>query len=153
MFTLSSVSEIIGYSICHFGKRFGLKRRLAVYEALSSLACIAVAFLQFWFSNHQVDDQDIGRRLSLGLATFIGKILISAAFNMIYIYTSHFFPTRVRNTMLLFVLSIGRFGSLLSPFINFLGYFVHKELPYLIFSSFTLISCLFVVILPEPSIS
>lgn len=81
----------------------------------------------------------------------IGKAMTSAAFNSVYIYTSFMFPVKVRNTLLLFVSSVGRIGSIISPEINLLGDIIWKPLSYIIFSASAFIGCLFVASLPDPS--
>lgn len=153
MYTLSAVSELIGYSLCHFNDKLGRKLAFVGYLGLAGLMCLGVSLLQLWMgsetkSNHNLLNEPL--LILVMVATFAGKAMTSAAFNSAYIYTSHMYPTKVRNTMLMFVSSIGRIGSLISPQVNLLGDMFLRQLPYLIFSVCSLVGCVFIAILPDP---
>ena len=112
---------------------------LIIFYGTTGVVCLIVSVIP--------TDQAI---LMITFASF-GKAMAAAAFNSSYTYTSQQFPTFVRNTFFLFVSSIGRLGSIISPQINLLQNLVWKPLPYIIFSSSSFIACLFVFILPDPT--
>ena len=49
---------------------------------------------------------------------FVGRIFISGAFNMIYMYTSELFPTDVRNSVVGSASSMGRISGLIAAFVG-----------------------------------
>lgn len=156
MYTLSSLSEFIGYSLCHMNDKLGRKLLFVTYLGLASLMCLSVSFIQLWFepvSSASLSTSLIDQpgKILLMMATLAGKAMASASFNSAYVYTSQMYPTRVRNTLLMLVSSIGRIGSIISPQINLLGELLLKQLPYFIFSLSSFMGCLIIVILPDPS--
>ena len=157
MYTISAVSELIGYALCHFNEKVGRKRLFVIFLGMASLTCLSVALIQLLFSfSPDATKSIVGeqpRKILLATATFAGKAMTSAAFNSAYIYASHMFPTGVRNTLLVFVSSVGRFGSVISPQINLLGELLIRQLPYLIFSFSSFLGCIFILILPDPFLS
>lgn len=74
--------------------------------------------------------------------------MASAAFNLIYLYASQFFPIGVRNTIVSYVTCAGRVGSILSPQINLLKS-INRSLPYIIFSGNAFLSCFLVFFMPD----
>lgn len=154
MYTLGSVSEMVGYTLCNFTYKFKRKLVFIGFLGLASLTCLAVSLIQFLKDADSLEDEET---LSLNVIlliifTFLGKAMTSAAFSLAYVYTSQMYPTRVRNTLLLFVSSIGRLGSVISPQVNLLGDLVLKQLPYFIFSMCSMVGCIFILILPDPSL-
>ena len=150
MFILSSVAEILGYFACHMNDKFGRKRMFIIFLALASIVCLAVAIVPLKHSNSNENSWTWNSILILIMASF-GKASVSAAYSSLFIYTCQLFPTRMRNTLLLFVSSIGRIGSIISPFINLLSGMVWRPLPYLVFSSGSFIACIFVFLLNDPA--
>jgi MFS family permease len=45
----------------------------------------------------------------------LGKIAISGAFGVVYMFTAEIFPTKLRSSMLGFCSMVGRIGSMLAP--------------------------------------
>jgi OCT family organic cation transporter-like MFS transporter 4/5 len=147
MFILSSIAEIVGYTACHMNDRFGRKKMFIVFLALSSMVCLAVAIVPIKETSRSLAWNSI---LVLVMASF-GKASVSAAYSSLFIYTCQLFPTKLRNTLLLFVSSVGRLGSIVSPTINLLSTLVWKPMPYFIFSSGSFLACIFVFILTDPA--
>lgn len=149
MFALSSFAEMTGYSLSFLNEKFKRKKIFMIFAVLSGVTCLAVALIQF------IKDSDDGsidlKIILLIIFTFLGKTTASGAYNSSFVYTSLMFPTRVRNSMILFCDSIGSFGAILSPEINLLGEVVLKQLPYLLFSLLSFVGFIFIVILPDPS--
>lgn len=85
----------------------------------------------------------------LHLALFlVGKLAITASFQIIYFYTAELFPTNVRNTMLSFCSMFGRFGSMIAPMTMYLSKY-YPEAPTLLFCSAALLSGLLSLLMPE----
>lgn len=83
--------------------RFGRRFSLCGLMLLSGFCCIATIFAG--------DAQPV-----LQLVLFlIGKLTITASFQVLYFFASEIFPTNVRNTLLSFCSMMGRFGSMIAP--------------------------------------
>uniref|UniRef100_A0A4W3J7Y4 Solute carrier family 22 member 5-like n=1 Tax=Callorhinchus milii TaxID=7868 RepID=A0A4W3J7Y4_CALMI len=78
----------------------------------------------------------------------IGKFCITTVFAVIYIYSAELFPTVVRNMGLGACSMASRFGSVVSPYIVYLGKF-NKELPFILMGLLMLVSVVLSCILPE----
>lgn len=154
MFTISSIAELIGYLLCHFNDRFRRKVVFSWVLGLASLMCLFVSILQSTMLNNNSDaDSNLKNQkiITLIVLISIGKAMSSAAFNCAYMYTSLMFGTCARNTLLVFVSSAGRVGAIVAPLINMVGNLVWKQLPYVLFSLFSLIGTVFIITLPDPS--
>lgn len=134
------MAEAIGYMACHLNEKFRRKYVYISFLFLASVMCLLVALLP----NEQ------NGSILVTVFALIGKAMASGAFNISYNYTSAMFPAIVRNTLSLTVSCVGRGGSIISPIINLLGNTVWKPLPYLIFSSSSLVGCFLIASLPEP---
>ncbi|XP_060939603.1 organic cation/carnitine transporter 2-like [Limanda limanda] len=78
----------------------------------------------------------------------LGRIGVSAAYSFIYLFFPELIPTVVRN-MGLGVVSMGaRVGTILSPYVIYLGVYC-KILPYLVFGTFSIMAAVFSVLLPD----
>lgn len=132
--------------------KFGRKRMFIIFLALSSVVCLAVAIVPSPIENKNNSNMFLSWNsiIVLIMASF-GKATVSAAYSSLFIYTCQLFPTKTRNTLLLFVSSIGRIGSIISPLINHLGSLIWERLPYFIFSSGSFLACIFVFILSDPA--
>nr|XP_046154040.1 solute carrier family 22 member 4-like [Oncorhynchus gorbuscha] len=86
-----------------------------------------------------------------GVAIFlemVGKFGITAAFCVVYAVTSELFPTVVRNMAMGTCSMAARIGTIISPFIIYLGNY-YKYLPYILIGSLAILGGLFCFILPE----
>ncbi|XP_038651879.1 solute carrier family 22 member 5-like isoform X1 [Scyliorhinus canicula] len=86
-----------------------------------------------------------------GLATALvmaGKFGTSSAFSMVYVHTAELYPTAVRNMGVGVGSTASRVGSIISPYIFYLG--IHHEfLPFILMGSLTVFSAILVLFLPE----
>jgi len=83
--------------------RFGRRYSLCGLMLLSGLCCIGTIFAG--------GDQHV-----LQLVLFlIGKLTITASFQVLYFFASEIFPTNLRNSLLSFCSMMGRFGSMIAP--------------------------------------
>ncbi|MGH0172862.1 UNVERIFIED_CONTAM: hypothetical protein FKN15_064072 [Acipenser sinensis] len=77
-----------------------------------------------------------------------GKFGITAAFSIVYVFAAELFPTVVRNMGVGACSMASRIGSVLSPYIAFIGTY-NKILPYILMGSITVIVGLLSLLLPE----
>lgn len=146
MYIMSSLAEFIGYSLCIFDKKISRRTIMIVALLSAGVLCCSVAVIPL------PDGKEIGwNSVLIIVCATLGKIAASAAFNLIYLYASEYFPTGIRNTMVSYVGCAGRIGSLISPQINLLQHIVWQKLPYIVFGCNAFMSCLAIVLLPDLS--
>ncbi|XP_043925126.1 solute carrier family 22 member 5 isoform X2 [Protopterus annectens] len=78
----------------------------------------------------------------------IGKFGVTAAFSMVYVYSSELYPTVVRNMGVGVCSMASRLGSIISPYFVFLGQY-DEYLPYILMGSLTVLSGILTIFLPE----
>lgn len=143
----SSIFEFIGIMLCHFNDIIGRKKSLMCQIFTMSLSLILIGFLPNDEPGKIVEyNWAIITKISLFL---ISKLMVSAAFNTIIIYTAELYDIKVRNTAITLNGSLGFLLSLISPQINLLETLVWQPLPYIIYSTSGIISCIIIVFLPE----
>jgi len=146
MFFLSSMAEIVGYSLAILGNKYSRNTLLKICLFAAGCCCMTIAFIPK--SSTSTISWNV---VVIAVCVFIGKSMSSTSFNLIYLYTNQLYPTFVRNTLVSCIASAGRFGSLISPQINLLGDLVWAPLPYIIFSGSSLLGAGFLFFLPDPS--
>ena len=147
MIFLSGISDLIGFSLIQFGQKYSMKLLLIAYLTFVSIASLFVALIpvedtQMWNLNN----------IAIILFAFVGKTFTATNLSLAYNYTSSFYPTSVRNTLMSFITSAGRVGAVIAPQINVLRYTVWGPLPYLIFAGNTLLNVFLIVFLPSNKI-
>nr|KAG5711197.1 hypothetical protein BaRGS_004841 [Batillaria attramentaria] len=145
-FMLSNTVELVGYVIVWILlDRVGRKRLHFGLMLVCGVALLATIFVVMYGSS------DIAW-LTTALA-MVGKLCVSGAFSVIYLFTAELYPTVLRNFGMGCSSTIARVGSALSPYIADLGVYVggqfSKALPLIIFGAFAVTAGGLSLILPE----
>ncbi|KAG8439199.1 hypothetical protein GDO86_005425 [Hymenochirus boettgeri] len=78
----------------------------------------------------------------------MGKLCVTAAYSMAYVYTAELYPTVIRNTGIGIGSVFSRVGSIISPYFVYLGSYNHL-LPYILMGSLTVATGIMVLFFPE----
>ncbi|KAH8372356.1 hypothetical protein KR093_011194, partial [Drosophila rubida] len=116
--------------------RIGRRYSLCGLMLLSAFSCIGTIFASA--------DQHV-----LQLVLFlIGKLTITASFQVLYFFASEIFPTNLRNSLLSFCSMMGRFGSMIAPQTPLLAKY-YTNAPAILFASAAIFSGLLTLFFPE----
>ncbi|KAM9348843.1 organic cation/carnitine transporter 2-like [Symphorus nematophorus] len=78
----------------------------------------------------------------------LGKFGFTSSFCVVYAVTSEIFPTVIRNTAMGCCSMAARIGTIISPFIIYLGQF-YKSLPYILMGGLAITGAVLCLLLPE----
>nr|KAG5711193.1 hypothetical protein BaRGS_004837 [Batillaria attramentaria] len=145
-FLLSSLVELTGYcGAWILLDRLGRKR---LHCACMTLAGVAQMATILTVTLGGADVQWATTALAM-----IGKMGVSASFSIILLLTSELYPTVIRNFGLGGSATVGRFGSIVSPYVADLGLFVEGRigpaLPLIVFGGLTMAAGGLSLMLPE----
>ncbi|KAL7734287.1 hypothetical protein ACLKA6_010630 [Drosophila palustris] len=116
--------------------RFGRRYSLCGLMVLSGLCCIGTIFVG-------------GDQTVLQLVLFlIGKLTITASFQVLYFFASEIFPTNLRNSLLSFCSMMGRFGSMIAPQTPLLAKY-YANAPAILFACAAIFSGMLTLFFPE----
>ncbi|XP_051902141.1 solute carrier family 22 member 4-like [Hippocampus zosterae] len=82
------------------------------------------------------------------LLEMLGKFGVTSAFCIVYAVSSELFPTVIRNTAMGCCSMAARVGTIISPFIIYLGQY-YKALPYILMGSLAISGAFVCLLLPE----
>uniref|UniRef100_H2Z1T4 Major facilitator superfamily (MFS) profile domain-containing protein n=1 Tax=Ciona savignyi TaxID=51511 RepID=H2Z1T4_CIOSA len=105
------------------------------YSVVMSMAAVSIAVTPFLV-------------LSI-MTTMFSKLALSVAFAVIYTYSGELFPTTIRHSILAVLSSMGRVGSMVSPFVIHAGVSGDTITPSLITATLIALSAAAVMLLPE----
>ncbi|XP_054590619.1 solute carrier family 22 member 15 isoform X2 [Nothobranchius furzeri] len=97
----------------------GRRKSMSSFLCLAGFACLCTTFVP----------ENAGTLLSLAL---LGKLMVSAAFNIAYVYSSELYPTVIRNAGLGVCSMSCRVGGILAPFVPSMRA-LHTSMPFTIF--------------------
>ncbi|XP_076336473.1 solute carrier family 22 member 15-like [Tachypleus tridentatus] len=118
--------------------RLGRRWSLCSFLIFGGFSCIIIQILS-------TGEEMSGFQVALAL---LGKMSVSAAFSVIYVYSAELLPTVIRNLGLGILSSAARVGGILSPFVSLLDD-IYPLLQYTILGFFAIVSGIFNTWLPE----
>ncbi|XP_037256341.1 solute carrier family 22 member 15-like isoform X2 [Falco rusticolus] len=138
---LSGLVEVPAFPLCMFfieKSWSGRRKTMTSFLVFAGLACIFTMVLP----------TNAGLLLSPTLLALCGKMMVSAAFNIVYIYTSELYPTVLRNAGLGVCSMSCRFGGILAPFVPSMKS-LSPSVPFVVFGISGLSAGFLTLLLPE----
>ncbi|KAG5266461.1 hypothetical protein AALO_G00232370 [Alosa alosa] len=133
--------ELPAYPLCIYfinKKWAGRRKTMASFLVCAGLSCLLTMVMptesDSWFNAN-----------SLALT---GKLMVSAAFNIVYVYTSELYPTVIRNAGLGVCSMSCRVGGILAPFVPSLKV-LHVSMPFMVFCLIGISAGCLGLLLPE----
>ncbi|XP_043374754.1 solute carrier family 22 member 15-like isoform X6 [Dermochelys coriacea] len=138
---LYGLIEVPAFPLCMFfiEKSWSGRRKTTTFFLIfAGFTCMFTMFLP----------ENSGLFFSPTLLALCGKLTVSAAFNIVYIYTSELYPTVVRNAGLGVCSMTCRFGGVLAPFVPSMKS-LHPSVPFMVFGISGVSAGFLTLLLPE----
>nr|XP_009668675.1 PREDICTED: solute carrier family 22 member 15-like isoform X1 [Struthio camelus australis]XP_009668676.1 PREDICTED: solute carrier family 22 member 15-like isoform X1 [Struthio camelus australis]XP_009668677.1 PREDICTED: solute carrier family 22 member 15-like isoform X1 [Struthio camelus australis] len=138
---LYGLVEVPAFPLCMFfieKSWSGRRRTMTSFLVFAGFACMFSMFLP----------TNAGLFFSPTLLALCGKMMVSAAFNIVYIYTSELYPTVLRNAGLGVCSMSCRFGGVLAPFVPSMKS-LGPSVPFMVFGISGLSAGFLTLLLPE----
>ncbi|XP_063817705.1 solute carrier family 22 member 15-like isoform X2 [Pseudophryne corroboree] len=138
---LYGLIEVPAFPLCLFfieKSWCGRGKATAGFLVFAGLACIFTMFLP----------DNTSFYLNPAVLALLGKLSVSAAFNVVYIYTSELYPTVVRNAGLGVCAMACRFGGILAPFVPSMKS-LNPSMPFMAFGISGISAGFLSLLLPE----
>ncbi|XP_048863137.1 solute carrier family 22 member 15 isoform X4 [Brienomyrus brachyistius] len=133
--------ELPAYPLCMYfiNKQWaGRRKSVASFLVFAGVSCLFTT----WLPLHE------GSWFDATSLALLGKLMVSAAFNIVYVYTSELYPTVIRNAGLGICSMSCRLGGILAPFVPSLRG-VHQSMPFMTFALTGISAGCLGLILPE----
>ncbi|XP_051936704.1 solute carrier family 22 member 15 isoform X2 [Hippocampus zosterae] len=133
--------ELPAYPLCVYFMNqpwAGRRKSLSGFLCLAAWACLCTIFIP----------EDAESSLAATSLALLGKLTVSAAFNIVYVYTSELYPTVVRNAGLGVCAMSCRVGGILAPFVPSMRALA-TAVPFGVFCLSGLSAAALVLLLPE----
>ncbi|XP_067311792.1 solute carrier family 22 member 15 [Pseudorasbora parva] len=116
--------ELPAYPLCMYfiNKQWaGRRKSMANFLTFAGVSCLLTMVVPV-----------SGSLISATSLALVGKLMVSAAFNIAYVYTSELYPTVIRNAGLGVCSMSCRVGGILAPFVPSLKS-LHSSMPFMVF--------------------
>uniref|UniRef100_A0A8C1ST26 Solute carrier family 22 member 15 n=1 Tax=Cyprinus carpio TaxID=7962 RepID=A0A8C1ST26_CYPCA len=116
--------ELPAYPLCMYfiNKQWaGRRKSMANFLTFAGVSCLLTMFVPV-----------SGTLISATSLALLGKLMVSAAFNIAYVYTSELYPTVIRNAGLGVCSMSCRVGGILAPFVPSMKS-LHTSMPFMVF--------------------
>lgn len=132
---ISAIVEILAYVLTHIIlDRVGRKAPYLVFLFTAGVSCFCISF--------------VSNTITVVTLAMIGKFCASAAYAIIYLYTSELFPTSIRNSGMGACSMMARIGAIIAPKILDLNS-ISESLPFVIFGISGIVGSAISIVLPE----
>uniref|UniRef100_A0A3B3QMP7 Major facilitator superfamily (MFS) profile domain-containing protein n=1 Tax=Paramormyrops kingsleyae TaxID=1676925 RepID=A0A3B3QMP7_9TELE len=136
---ISAVTEIVAYVATWLFMRYTVRRFTLIFLFL--LSGVTLLVIKFVPDGTELDAVVL-------VLVMLGKGGITAAYCFIYVYSTEMFPTVLRNTGMGAISTATRVGTIISPYIAYIGDY-NKVAPYLLMGGVTVLVGFLSLLLPE----